>query len=346
MYELEQEHFFYLLLALPVVFLCYLLVFFWKKRKQKQFADASLMKSLSPYQSFRKYWLKASMVLLSIVFLAIALVNPKIGNKIETIKREGVDLVFLLDVSKSMLAEDITPNRLEKAKQLISKIIENLTGDRIGIIVYAGKPYPLLPITTDYSASKLFLDNTDTEIVSSLGTAIGEALLMTENFFDDEKQKNRVILILSDGEDHEKGVVEAAKQLKQKEIKIYAIGLGTEKGAPIPIRRNGRIVDYKKDRNEEMVITKMNEKTLKELAVASGGRYINGSDTKKVTQFVQDELSKTEKSEFETATFTDFKSQFQWFLGIAIFLLLLDVFLLNKKTLWLYRINIFNEKRK
>ena len=345
MYELEQESFFYFFLALPVVFLCYLLVFFWKKRKQKQFADANFMKSLSPDQSFRKYWLKAFVVLLSIAFLVIALVNPKVGNKIETIKREGVDLVFLLDVSKSMLAEDITPNRLEKAKQLISKIIESLTGDRIGIIVYAGKPYSLLPITTDYSASKLFLNNTDTDIVSSLGTAIGDALLMTENFFDDENKKNRVILILSDGEDHEEHVIDAAKQLKKKGIKVYAIGLGTEKGAPIPIKKRRRIVDYKKDKNGDMVITKMNAKILKELADVGGGAYINGSDTKKVTQFVQNELAKIEKSEFEATTFTDFKSQFQWFLGIAIFLLLLDVFLLNKKTVWLYRMNIFNEKR-
>ena len=345
MYELEQENFFYLLLAIPVIFLCYLLVFFWKKNKQKKFADAGLMNMLSPSRSFRKYWLKASMVLLSIVFLTIALVNLKVGNKIEKIKREGVDLVFLLDVSKSMLAEDISPNRLEKAKRLVSKIIENLTGDRIGIIVYAGSPYPLLPITTDYSASKLYLDNIDTDIVSSHGTAIGDALLMTENFFDDENQKNRVVFILSDGEDHEENVIEAAKKLKDNGIKIYAIGLGTKKGSPIPIKKNGRIIGYKKNIEGQIIVTKMNEKTLIGLARAGEGKFINGSGTKKVTKFAIDELEKIEKSEFETIRITDFKSQFQWFLAVAIFLLLLDVFVLNKKTRWLHKLNIFNERR-
>ena len=197
------------------------------------------------------------------LFCDLALVNPKIGTKLETIKREGVDIVFAIDVSKSMLAEDVAPNRLEKSKQLVTQIINNLASDRIGIIAYAGKAFPQLPITTDYGTAKMFLQSMNTDMLSSQGTAIDEAIQLSRNYFDDEEQTNRVLVIISDGEDHNDLSVEVAEAAAEEGIKIYTIGVGSEKGGPIPLKRNGVVMSYKKNKNNETVITKLNSETLK-----------------------------------------------------------------------------------
>jgi len=282
---------------------------------------------------------------MALACLSFALVNPKIGTKLETVKREGVDVVFALDVSKSMLAEDIAPNRLEKSKQLITQIINSLAGDRIGIIGYAGSAFPQVPITTDFSSAKLFLAGMNTDMVSSQGTAINEAIEMAKTFYNDEEQTNRVLFIISDGEDHEGNVKEIAEEASNQGIRIFTIGVGTIEGGPIPIKQNGTLQYYKRDENNQQVITRLGEAMLKEIAAEADGEYIDGANTKEVVETVTAILNGMEKKEFEAKQFTDFKDQFQWFLAGALFLLVFDVLLLERKTAWLKKLNLFNERK-
>lgn len=343
MFQLEEKIWFWTLLIIPAIVVFFLLLLLWKKQTQKKFADKVLLKRLSPNQSVFKSVLKVIVLSLAFASLAIALVNPKIGTKLETVKREGVDIVFAIDVSKSMLAEDIKPNRLEKSKQLVSQIINNLGSDRVGIIAYAGKAFPQLPITTDYSAAKLFLQNMNTDMLSSQGTAINEAILLAKTYYDDDEQTNRVLVIISDGEDHSEAAVQVAEQASQEGIKIFTIGVGEAKGGPIPLKRNGIVTGYKKDSQGETVITRLDETTLKNIAAQANGQYIQGRTTDKVVNQMKDILNKMDKTEFEAKQIADFKDQFQWFLGLAILLFFIDIFLLERKTAWLKKLNLFNE---
>lgn len=341
---LEQPIYFYLLFAIPVIVVVFLLLLVWKKTVQKRFVDKELLKKLSPNRSLFKSVLKILVLCLALACLSFALVNPKIGTKLETVKREGVDIVFALDVSKSMLAEDIAPNRLEKSKQLITQIINSLGGDRIGIIGYAGSAFPQVPITTDFSAAKLFLNGMNTDMVSSQGTAITQAIEMAQTFYDDESQTNRVLFIVSDGEDHAGNIARIASEAAEKGIRIYTIGVGTVDGAPIPIKQNGVLQYYLRDQNNEQVISRLGDETLKEIAKTANGEYIDGTNTNAVVDRVKAILNGMDKKEFEAKQFTDFKDQFQWFLAGALFLLVLDMFLLERQTAWLKKLNLFNEK--
>ena len=343
MYQLEEQIWFWLLLIIPIILVLFFVLQIWKRKAQNKFADKHLLNRLSPNRSLFKSLLK--IVLLSLAFLCftIALVNPKIGTKLETVKREGVDIVFAVDVSKSMLAEDIAPNRLEKSKQLVTQIINNLASDRIGIIAYAGKAFPQLPITTDYASAKMFLQNMNTDMLSSQGTAINEAINLAKTYFDDEEQTNRVLIIISDGEDHSEEAVQVAEEASEEGIKIFTIGVGNEKGGPIPIKRNGVVLNYKKDKQGETVITRLNEQTLKDIASEANGVYIKGDNTNEVVEQIREILNKMDKTEFEAKQIAEFKDQFQWFLGFGLFFLFIDIFFLERKTEWLKRLNLFNE---
>ncbi|KJD36638.1 BatB protein [Tamlana sedimentorum] len=343
MYQLEEKIWFWTLVVIPVIILLFLGLQFWRYKTQNKFADKALLKKLSPNKSTFKTVLKVVVLCLAFLCLSLALVNPKIGTKLETVKREGVDIVFALDVSKSMLAEDIAPNRLEKSKQLVTQIVNNLASDRVGIIAYAGAAFPQLPITTDYASAKMFLQSMNTDMLSSQGTAISEAIKLASTYFDDEEQTNRVLIIISDGEDHGQEAEAIAEAAHNEGVRIFTIGVGDVKGGPIPEKRNGVVLNYKKDSQGETVITKLNEDTLKAIAEAANGAYINGKNTANVVENIRDILNTMDKTEFEAKQFADFKDQFQWFLGFGIFFLLLDVFLLERKTAWLKKLNLFNE---
>lgn len=343
MYQLDEKIWFWVLVIIPVILLIFLGLQFWKYRAQKKFANKAMLKKLSPNTSLFKSILKIVVLCLAFACLSIALVNPKIGTKLETVKREGVDIVFAVDVSKSMLAEDVAPNRLEKAKQLVTQIINNLASDRVGIIAYAGKAFPQLPITTDYGSAKMFLQSMNTDMLSSQGTAINEAINLAKTYYDDDDQTNRVLIIISDGEDHSNVSAKVAEEAGDEGIRIFTIGVGTAKGDRIPEKRNGVVLNYKKDNNGETVITRLDESTLKEIAKEANGVYINGNKTSVVIDQIRDILNKMDKKEFEAKQFADFESQFQWFLGAAIFFLFIDIFLLERKTAWLKRLNLFNE---
>ena len=345
MIQLDEKIYFYLLAVIPVIVLIFVLLQFWKKRTQKKFAKGNLLQRLTPDRSKFKSTLKLIFFLLGLAFLITALVNPKMGTKLETVKREGVDIVFALDVSKSMLAEDIAPNRLEKGKRIISEIINNLASDRVGIIAYAGQAYPQLPITTDYGAARMFLQGMNTDMLSSQGTAINEAIELATTFYDDEEQTNRVLFIISDGEDHSEGTtVDAVEKASDEGIKTYTVGVGSTKGGPIPLKRNGIVESLKKDGQGEVVITKLNEAVLMEIADEGNGEYINGANTEEAVNYIKERLGQLDKKEFEAKQITDFKDQFQWFLAAGLLFLFLDVFLLDRKTKWLRKLNLFNEK--
>ena len=343
MYLLEEKIWFWLLLIIPVILVMYGLLVFWQKRTQKKFANPSLLRKLSPNSSIFKGVLKVIVFCLALSLLVIALVNPKMGTKLETVKREGVDVVFAIDVSKSMLAEDIAPNRIEKSKQLVTQIINNLGSDRVGIIAYAGSAYPQLPITTDYSSAKLFLSQMNTNMLSSQGTAIREAIELAKTYYNDEEQTNRVLFIISDGEDHVGEASDIAEQANEEGIRIFTIGVGNTAGGPIPLKRNSIVQSYKKDQNGETVITRLDEEILKEIASEAKGEYIYGSNTAEVIEKVQGILNGMDKTEFEAKQFADFKDQFQWFIAGGLLLLFLDIFLLDRKTGWLKKMNLFNE---
>ncbi|WP_422083024.1 VWA domain-containing protein [Ulvibacterium sp.] len=346
MIQLDEKIYFYLLFIIPVMIVLFLMLQFWKKRTQKRFADLSLLKRLTPDKSDFKSYLKLLMFTLGISFLALGLVNPKIGSKLETVKREGVDIVFAVDVSKSMLAEDIAPNRLEKSKRLVSEIINQLASDRIGIIAYAGQAFPQLPITTDYGAAKMFLQNMNTDMLTSQGTAINEAIELATTYYNDDEQTNRVLFIISDGEDHsENSVLEAVEEAVEEGIRIFTIGVGKTKGAPIPLKRNGIVESLKKDAQGEVVITKLNEEILEEISDEGNGEYINGSNTEEAVEFIREQLNQMDKTEFEAKQFAEFKDQFQWFLGAGLLFLFLDIFVLDRKTRWLKKLDLFNEHK-
>ncbi|WP_339836134.1 VWA domain-containing protein [uncultured Maribacter sp.] len=346
MVQLDDKIYFYLLIIIPVIVVLFLLVLVWKKRTQKKFANTDLLKRLTPNRSSNKSTIKLIVLILGFALLIVGLVNPKIGTKLETVKREGVDIVFAVDVSKSMLAEDIAPNRLEKAKRLVSEIINQLASDRIGIIAYAGQAYPQLPITTDYGAAKMFLQSMNTDMLTSQGTAIDQAIELATTYYDDAEQTNRVLFIISDGEDHSEGsTLDAVEDAVDEGIIIYTIGVGKEKGAPIPIKRNGILESLKKDNQGETVITRLNESVLVDIANEGNGKYIDGSNTDTAVEFIKDELLQMDKKEFEAKQFAEYKDQFQWFIGAALLLLFLDIFILDRKTKWLKNLNLFNEKR-
>jgi Ca-activated chloride channel family protein len=251
----------------------------------------------------------------------------------EEVKREGVDLMIALDLSNSMLAEDIKPNRLERARQAISRLIDKLDGDRIGLVVFAGDAYVQLPITTDYSAAKLFLSTVNTDIIPSQGTAIGKAISLSMRCFDMENGQNKAIIIITDGENHEDDAMEQTKLASEKGVFVHTLGMGLSKGGPIPVyNKYGNNTGYRKDKEGNTIISKLNEQMLQDIASAGKGTYVRANNTQAGLSALFAEINKMEKKEIGSMIFTDYKDRFQLFLSIALFLLIFDLVLLSRKT--------------
>ena len=346
MYQLDEISFIYLGLIIPILFLVFLIFRRWQKKSIRKYFDINTIKFLSPEISNSKPLLKVIIISFALLMLVISLVNPKIGTELKTVKREGVDIVFAIDVSKSMLAEDIAPNRIIKSKRIVSELFNNLGSDRVGIIAYASTAIPVLPITTDFSSARMFLESLNTDMLSSQGTSIAEAINLSKNYFNDENQTNRVLCVISDGEDHEIQNNNLSDIAKEAGITIISIGVGSPNGAPIPIKENDIVKSYKKDDKGEVVITKLNENILKDMATQTGGIYFKGDNTNSVVSSIVDELKEMDKQEFESKQFVSFKDQFQWFLFVGLFLIILDVVVFERKTYWLDKLNLFNENEK
>ena len=343
MYQFDNPNFLYLTLIIPFLMLINFLYMSWRKKIQDSYSDSELLEIISPNRSNFKLNLKLILECLAILLLSIGLANPKIGTELNSINREGVDIVFAIDVSKSMLAEDVAPNRLLRSKRIISEIINSLNSDRVGIVAYAAQAIPQVPLTTDFASVKNFLQIIDTDMLSSQGTSIDSALNLAANFFDQNSETNRVLILLSDGEDHDDIPESLINLIIENNINLISIGVGQDNGSTIPIKVNGRIDSYKKDSNGEVVITKRNSEILYKIASSSGGEYIDGNITEEALENVKVKLDKIDKSEFETSQFVEYKQQFQIFILLALLFIIVDIFIFQTKTKWIQNLNLFNE---
>jgi Ca-activated chloride channel family protein len=343
---LRYEHIEYLnfLFGIPVLILGIIFYNRWKKKSLSLFGDSKLLKELMHSYSKGRTQIKNVFTILIFTLLIIGIANPQIGTKMEEVKREGVDLMIAIDLSNSMLAEDIKPNRLEKSKLAISRLIDKLEGDRIGLIVFAGEAYVQLPITTDYSAAKLFLSTVNTNIVPTQGTEIAKAIDLSVQSFDMKNVQNKAIIIITDGESHDEKAIESAEQANELGIFVHTLGMGLSKGGPIPIyNKYGNQTGYRKDREGNTVVSKLNENLLQEIASAGEGIYVRANNSKTGLSSLFSEINKMEKKEIGTMVFTEYKDRFQLFIGFALLLLLADLLLLSRKNKWSNRINFYKE---
>lgn len=345
MYLFDNPSYLYLALIIPIVIIINWLYMAWRNKIQRSFSNYKLLDQISPNRSNFKLNLKLILELFIILFLCIALANPKIGTELKSINREGVDIVFAIDVSKSMLAEDIAPNRLVRSKRIISEIINSLSSDRVGIVAYAAQAIPQVPLTTDFASVKNFLQIIDTDMLSSQGTSIDSALNLSVNFFDQNSDTNRVLILISDGEDHDDIPDGLIKLISENNINLITIGIGQEAGTTIPIKIDGTIDSYKKDSNGDVVITKRNSDILLKIASSSKGEYIDGNNTEDALELVKTKLDKIDKSEFESSQFVEYKQQFQIFILLSLLFIISDIFIFQTKTKWIQYLNLFNENK-
>ena len=346
MYRFEHNIYLWALLAvIPLIVIVFLFVQNWKRRKLRKFGSQAVVKRLMPNVSKTLPIVKFVLFTMAMVSLLIGLANLQFGTKLEEVKREGIDLMICLDVSNSMLAEDLSPNRLERSKRAIYQLIEKLHNDRLGIIVFAGQAYVQLPITTDYSSAKLFLETIGTDIVPTQGTSIGSAINLAMESFDFENGTSKSIIVITDGENHEDDAMNAAIEASDKGVIVNTIGMGSEKGGPIPVYKNGAQVDFRKDNTGNTVVTKLNEKMLKEFATAGNGSYVRASNAKGGLDKIMSEIDKMEKKEFGSKSFKDYEDRFQIFLIIALFLIVLENFISNRRSTKLDGVNLFESKK-
>jgi len=341
-FKFANPQYLYALLAIPVMIIFFIGLSYWRKKKLKQFGDSRLLAILIP--DFSKGWpiVRLILLIIGLSFLIFGIADPLIGSKLEEVKREGIDLVICLDVSNSMNAQDIKPSRLESAKRSIARLIEQLDGDRIGIVVFAGRAYVQLPITTDYSAARMFLSTINTNIVPTQGTAIAEAIKIALNSFNFEDTHSKAIVIITDGEDHEGDVITAAQDAAEKGVRIFTIGMGLSEGAPIPITDSrGKITGYRKDKSGNTIITKLDEVILQQLATIGNGMYIRANTSRAGLEVIYEEINKMQKTEFETKMFADYEHQFQILLMFALFFILFELIILEKKGKLQKKIKLF-----
>ncbi len=340
MFRFAHPEYLNALYAIPV-----LIILFWylnrnRKKLLEKFADKKLHKVLFPDFSIIKSWFKIGLILFTLVLLIFAAANPQIGTRVQEVKQSGIDVFIALDVSRSMLAQDIKPDRLDKAKYQISSLINKLKGDRIGLIIFAGEAFVQFPLTTDYSAANLFLSAVDVNSVPQQGTAIASAIELATKSFDYKTSTQKVIVIITDGEDHEGDIMKAVEGAKDKGIKIYTIGLGSTTGVPIPVyNAQGQQVDYKKDENGNIVLTKLDEETLKQIASAGDGKYFQASTYEDYLDRIYNDLSSLEKSEFGVRKVTDYEDRFYYFLAPAIILLLIEFFISERRSVLFDKLN-------
>ncbi|NWF88571.1 MAG: VWA domain-containing protein [Ignavibacteriaceae bacterium] len=340
MFRFAHPEYLYALYGLPILVGLYFILLKRQKQLLNKFANTTLHKVLVPKFSRVKSWIKMFLVITSLALLVLAAANPQVGTRLEEVKQSGIDVFILLDVSLSMSAEDIKPNRLEKAKFQISSLIQKLRGDRIGLIIFSGDAYVQIPLTTDYSAANLFLSAVDFKSVPQPGTAIAAAINLANKSFDYNAGTQKVIVVITDGEDHEGDLEEAISEATDKKLKIYTIGLGSPDGVPIPVYNSqNQTIGFKKDNEGNTVLTKLNESILIDIAKKGNGKYYRGNNYEDYLDQIFNELSSIEKTEFGTKKVTDYEDRFYYFLVPAIFLLILEFFLSESKSKWFSKLN-------
>lgn len=342
MFRFGEPTYLYLLLLLPFLAAFYFYSNYRRRRNIRRFGDpellAQLMPNVSKYRPDVKFWI----VFVAIGLFAVLLARPQFGSKLETVKRKGVEVMIALDISNSMLAQDVQPNRLEKAKRLISRLVDKLDNDKVGMIVFAGDAFTQLPITTDYISAKMFLESINPSLISKQGTAIGEAITLAARSFTPQEGVGRSIIVITDGENHEGGALEAAKEAAKKGIQVNVLGVGMPDGAPIPVE-GGK--DYRRDKDGNVIVTRLNESMCQEIAKEGKGIYVRVDNSNAAQKAISAEINKMAKSDVESKVYTEFNEQFQAVAWIILLLLLADCMILECKNPLFKNIHLFSDKK-
>ncbi|MBP1676164.1 MAG: von Willebrand factor type [Bacteroidetes bacterium] len=344
MFRFAHPEYLFLLLIIPVIIGLFIFKVYQKRRKIKQFGNPDLLAELMPNVSYVRPHVKFYMQLFAILLTITVLAQPQFGTKLEKGKRQGIEVMIALDVSNSMMAQDVQPNRLEKAKQVLSKLVDDMTNDKVGLVVFAGDAYTQLPITVDYVSAKMFLAGITPQLVPRQGTAIGSAVdLCIKSFGEKKGETGRAIILITDGENHEDDAVGAAKLALDNGIVVHVIGMGKPDGAPIPVDGT---MSFWKDKDGNVVVSKLNEDMCKNIALSGGGVYVRADNTNNAYKVISGELDKVAKSDIKTQSFSEFNEQFQSFALLALLLLVIDSFMFERKNKILSKIRIFDIKEK
>lgn len=339
MFRFAHPIYLYLLAILPVLTIFYLYVVITGKRAIRRFGDPMLVLQLTPEVSRKRERLKFWLLFMSIAVTIFMIAGPQFGSKLETVKRQGVEIMICLDVSNSMMAEDIQPNRLEKAKQMLSRMTDSFTDDKVGLIVFAGDAFTQLPITSDYISAKMFMSSITPSMISTQGTAIGAAINLAMRSFTPNENSGKTILLITDGENHEDDPVKAAAAAAEKGVNVNIVGIGLPKGAPIPLD-NGN--DYMRDGNGNIVITQLNEQMCQEIAAAGKGIYVRADNTNSALRALQSEINKMDKAELESKVYSEYDERFQTLAWIVLILLILEYLILERKNRIFRKIKLFS----
>lgn len=340
MFRFANGEMLYLLIAVPVLAAVYALAARRRKRLVARFGNPELVRSLMPDFSRGRIRLKAALFITAFALLALAAARPQFGSKLREEKSRGVEMMLAVDVSNSMLAEDFEPNRLERTKHAIGRLFDGLQQERVGLVVFAGEPKVQLPITSDYRMAQAFAKRISPSLVGEQGTAIGKALQQAMLAFSSQSEKSRVIVLITDGENHEDDALEAARMAKEQGIRIYTIGIGTPEGAPIRIGG-----DFVKDERGEMVVSKLDERTLEQIASITDGAYVRATKQSIGLDEIVKSINDMEKSDLSTVRFEEYNEQYQYLVAAALLLLLLETSVLSRRNPRLKRFNIFREER-
>lgn len=341
MFRFEEPTYLYLLLLLPFLAAFYLYSNYRKRKAIRKFGDpvlmAQLMPDVSKYRPDIKFWL----LFVSIGLFSVLLARPQFGSKLETVKRKGVEVMIALDISNSMLAQDVQPSRLEKAKRLVSKLVDEMENDKVGMIVFAGDAFTQLPITSDYISAKMFLESINPSLISKQGTAIGTAINLATRSFTPQEGVGRAIIVITDGENHEGGAVEAAKEAAEKGIQVNVLGVGVPDGAPIPVEGTN---DFRRDREGNVIVTRLNEAMCQEIAKDGNGIYVRVDNSNSAQKAIDQEINKMAKADVESKVYTEFNEQFQAVAWIILILLLVEMLILDRKNPLFKNVRLFSNK--
>ena len=341
MFRFAHIEFLWLLLAIPVLVALHIWITRRKRQQLQLFGDPELMVELMPNASRIRPHVKFALMLTALSLLIIGIARPQYGTKEQTVKRQGIEVMIALDISNSMLAEDVAPNRLERAKQMLSKLVDQMVDDKLGLVVFAGDAFTQIPITCDYVSAKMYLQSITPDIIPAQGTAIGKAITTcVSSFGTEDTEKSRAIILITDGENHEDNAQEAAKMAKEKGIHVFVVGIGKPEGSPIPDGRGG----FKKDRQGTVVVSRLSEDMCQEVAAEGGGMYVRADNSNTATRALEKEIDKLGKQEIETKVYSDYNEQYQSFIFIALLLLVIDFFIFSRKNKSISRINLFGDK--
>ena len=343
MFRFGEPTYLYLLLLLPFLAAFYLYSNYKRRKNIRRFGDptllAQLMPDVSKYRPDVKFWL----VFVAVGLFAVLLARPQFGSKLETVKRKGVEVIIALDISNSMLAQDVQPSRLEKAKRLVAQLVDKMENDKVGMIVFAGDAFTQLPITSDYISAKMFLESINPSLISKQGTAIGAAINLATRSFTPQEGVGRAVIVITDGENHEGGAVEAAKAAAEKGIQVSVLGVGMPDGAPIPVEGTN---DFRRDRDGNVVVTRLNEQMCQEIAQAGDGIYVRVDNSNAAQKVIAQEINKMAKADVETQVYTEFNEQFQAVAWIILLLLLAEMLILERKNPLFRNIHLFKKEER